>query len=595
MWDMTDAPASPPAPESPPSSSRLDESDAPWPLRPWIMAAICALAGVVFHLTLDWRYAPDLDPGRNAFAAFVTVATLVFVLGVELRRWHWALGFALGWGAVIALIVWTSAGYNFNASMFEWPFWSGLLAVLIATPLFQTRRDVAPDWRFWKLWEMPYERLHSHAWTDAVIGAAGLAFTGLSFLLVLLIGQMFSLIGIDLVMKMFETGWFPWMLAGAAFGGAVGLLRERDKLVTTLQKLVMIVLAVLAPVLAAAVVLFLLSLLGTGLTPLWDSGFSTAALMMAAAAFAVLLANAVIGNGREERSGNRLLHGAAAVLVAAVLPLAVIAFYSMHLRVIQYGWTPERLWGAVAAMVALAYGAAGLWAVVRARLDFDDLLRPLQQKLAIGLMLLALLLALPVMDFGAISTRDQLARLQSGTVKADQFDWAAMAFDFGPKGRKALADIAKSPDKAKADLAKWALATKNRWDLNVAGEPVDAAEVSFGAKPIREKVRVLPAGQVLADDAYKAIDERGQCRAAPCAAYVLGPDQMVVIGKGDNVVLFARDAKTRVWQEDYQGFSGAAMAQQTAIDDVDKATIEVRAITRRQVFVNGKPVGDDFR
>ena len=283
------------------------------------------------------------------------------------------------------------------------------------------------------------------------------------------------------------------------------------------------------------------------------------------------------------------------MLVAAVLPLAVIAFYSMHLRVIQYGWTPERLWGAVAAMVALAYGAAGLWAVVRARLDFDDLLRPLQQKLAIGLMLLALLLALPVMDFGAISTRDQLARLQSGTVKADQFDWAAMAFDFGPKGRKALADIAKSPDKAKADLAKWALATKNRWDLNVAGEPVDAAEVSFGAKPIREKVRVLPAGQVLADDAYKAIDERGQCRAAPCAAYVLGPDQMVVIGKGDNVVLFARDAKTRVWQEDYQGFSGAAMAQQTAIDDVDKATIEVRAITRRQVFVNGKPVGDDFR
>jgi hypothetical protein len=379
MWDMIDAPASPHAPESPPSSSRLDESDAPWPLRPWIMAAICAAAGLVFHLTLDWRYAPDLDPGRNAFAAFVTVATLVFVLGVELRRWHWALGFALGWGAVIALIVWTSAGYNFNASMFEWPFWSGLLAVLIATPLFQTRRDVAPDWRFWKLWTMPYERLHSHAWTDAVIGAAGLAFTGLSFLLVLLIGSMFELIGIKLVMEIFETGWFPWMLAGAAFGGAVGLLRERDKLVSTLQKLVMIVLAVLAPVLAVAVVLFLLSLLGTGLTPLWDSGFSTAALMMAAAAFAVLLANAVIGNGREERSGNRLLHGAAAVLVAAVLPLAVIAFYSMHLRVIQYGWTPERLWGVVAAMVALAYGAAGLWAVVRGRLDFDDRLRPLQQ------------------------------------------------------------------------------------------------------------------------------------------------------------------------------------------------------------------------
>src|SRR3546814_14157687 len=46
MWGMTDTFATPPAPESPPPvSGRLDASDAPWPLRPWIMAAICAGAG----------------------------------------------------------------------------------------------------------------------------------------------------------------------------------------------------------------------------------------------------------------------------------------------------------------------------------------------------------------------------------------------------------------------------------------------------------------------------------------------------------------------------------------------------------------------
>src|SRR3546814_2552612 len=32
----------------------------------------------------------------------------------------------------------------FRSSPIEWPFWSGILAVLVATPLFQTRRDVAP-------------------------------------------------------------------------------------------------------------------------------------------------------------------------------------------------------------------------------------------------------------------------------------------------------------------------------------------------------------------------------------------------------------------------------------------------------------------
>ena len=416
---MTDAPASAAATESPRISARLDDSDPPWPRRPWIMAAIGAIAGLLFHMVVDRQYVAEPAPLLDALAAFVAVATVVFLLGVERRRWHWAAGFAILWGAIIGLITWHSAGNNLHGSPFEWPFWSGILAVLVATPLFQTRRDVARDWRFWKLWDMPYDRLHSHAWGDAVIGAAALVDVGVNFLLVMLIGQMFHLIGIDLIQNLLNDEWFGWMLAGAAFGSAVGLLRERDKLVATLQRLVMIILSVLAPVLAAALVIFLLSLAGTGLGKLWASGFSTAALMMAAAAFAVLLANAAIGNGREERSGNRLLHGAAAVLVVAVLPLAVIAFYSMHLRVIQYGWTPERIWGVLAALIALAYGAIGVWSVARGRKDFDDMLRPLQQKLAIGLMLLAAFLALPILDFGAISTRDQVARLTSGAVKAE--------------------------------------------------------------------------------------------------------------------------------------------------------------------------------
>ncbi len=593
---MTDAAATVSAPDSaPPVSARLDASDLPWPQRPWIMAAICALAGLAFHLTIDWRYDPDHDPGRNALAAFITVSTLVFVLGVELRRWLWALGFALVWGVVIALIVWTSVGYNVNASVFEWPFWSGLLAVLIATPLFQTRRDVAPDWRFWKLWQMPYERLHSHAWTDAVIGAAGLAFTGLTFLLVLLIGQMFKLIGINLIMEAFETGWFPWMLAGAAFGGAVGLLRERDKLVATLQKLVMIVLAVLAPVLAVAVALFLLSLVGTGLKPLWDSGFSTAALMMGAAAFAVLLANAVIGNGREERSGNRFLHGAAAVLVVAVLPLAIIAFYSMHLRVIQYGWTPERIWGAIAAMIALAYGLAGLWAAVRGKWDFDDVLRPLQQKLAIGMMLLALFLALPVMDFGAISTRDQLARLKSGATPVEKFDWAALAFDFGPSGRAALADMAKSVDKTKAGLANWALKAQDRWTLDRDSDEMTPRDAAFGARRIEEKVRVFPAIRPLPPELYALLDQRSLCRTAPCIAQWIGDNRVAVVSNSGMMSHFAIDPATKAWNDYYEGSDPAEQKRrELSADDVEKGAVEVRTVTRRQIFVNGKPVGGDF-
>ena len=585
---MTDIPA-PIAPDSPPISARLDDNDAPWPLRPWIMAAICAVAGLSFHLLIDHHYDDPLATWRSALAAAVAVAAVVFVLGVELRRWHWALGFALLWGAVLGLIAWQTAGYNIQGNPVEWPFWSGLLAVLVATPLFQTRRDVALDWRFWKLWQMPYERLHSHAWTDAVIGAASLAFVGVTFLLVVLIGQMFDLIGITLIRDLLNDEWFGWMLAGAAFGGAVGLLRERDKLVSTLQRLVMIVLAVLAPVLAAALVIFLLSLAGTGLTKLWASGFSTAALMLAAAAFGVLLANAVIGNGADDRATNPVLRWAAPVLAVAVLPLAGIAFYSMHLRVIQYGWTPERIWGVIAALIALAYGAAGLWAVVKGRRDFDDVLRPLQQKLAIGVALLALFLALPILDFGAISARDQLARLKSGAIPVEKFDWAAMAYDFGPSGRAALNDMSRSPQKARADAAKAALAAKSRWDLTGPKGPVLL-------KPFAERLRVIPADRALPAEALERVSGTYMCsRAEACVAVWLGADRIGVLGQnapGDptNFDFVSRNKDGR-W---VQGDRGRAVPPARAKADLSKALVTIETVEQRRILIDGVPESGTF-
>jgi len=584
MWGMTDAPATTALADSTRVSARLDDNDPPWPLRPWIMAAICAAAGLAFHALVDHNYEDGLAQWRSALATAVAVAAVVFVLGVELRRWSWALGFALLWGIVLGLIAWQTAAYNLQGNPIEWPFWSGMLAVLVATPLFQTRRDVAPDWRFWRLWAMPYDRLHSHAWTDAVIGAASLAFVGIAFLLTFLISEMFHLIGIDLIRNLLNDEWFGWMLAGAAFGGAVGLLRERDKLVATLQRLVMIVLAVLAPVLAAALLIFLLSLAGTGLAKLWASGFSTAALMLAAAAFAVLLANAVIGNGTDDRATNPLLRWAAPVLAVAVLPLAGIAYFSMQLRIGQYGWTPERIWGLIATLIALAYGIIGLWAVVKGRRDFDDVLRPLQQKLAIGVALLALFLALPILDFGAISTRDQMARLNSGAVKIEKFDWAALAFDFGPRGRAALNDLARSPYKDRADAAKAALAAVNRWDLTGPKGPVLL-------KPIAERLRIIPADRALPAEAIERIAATYMCsRARACVALWLADDRIGVLGQNEpgeatQFDFVSRNAEGR-W---VQGDLRRNTPQPQMIDDLSKATITVETVPQRRIQIDGVP------
>ncbi|HMI40979.1 MAG TPA: DUF4153 domain-containing protein, partial [Sphingomicrobium sp.] len=278
---------------------RQDEGTDSWPLRPWIMAAICAVGGLMFHSLTDHHYPDSVPALRQAAATFVAIATVSFVMTVEQRRWLWSLAFAAGWGAVVALVGWFTAGYNSNPTIFEWPFLSGVFAVLLAAPLFQTLRDEGA-WRF------PYTRLHTHAWTDAVIGAAALVFVGISFLLAWLIAGLFDLIGLDFIKKLLQKDWFGWILAGFAFGAAVGILRERDALVATMQRLVMVVLGVLAPVLGAALLLFLLSIPFTGLTKLWDSSIPATPMMLLAGAGAVLLANAVIGNGADDRATSRV-------------------------------------------------------------------------------------------------------------------------------------------------------------------------------------------------------------------------------------------------------------------------------------------------
>src|SRR3546814_16544891 len=57
---MTEAVATGATADSPPSSARLDDRDPPWPLRPWLMAAICSVAGLAFHLLIDSHYEHEI-------------------------------------------------------------------------------------------------------------------------------------------------------------------------------------------------------------------------------------------------------------------------------------------------------------------------------------------------------------------------------------------------------------------------------------------------------------------------------------------------------------------------------------------------------
>jgi hypothetical protein len=218
-------------------------------------------------------------------------------------------------------------------------------------------------------------------------------------------------------------------------------------------------------------------------------------------------------------------------------------------------------------------------------------LRPLQQKLAIGLMLVATFLALPIMDFGAISTRDQLARLESGAVKPEKFDWAAMAYDFGPEGRAALKRLAKSARTDIADPAKVALASEDRWQL-----AYDNDEGTAALRPIEKMVRVPPGSPPLSDEIYAGLRRDGMCARNVCAVRRVGSRHVAIIGRYGNqaqinVNWLEYDPSSGTWRGDQGPSADERDVEALGKIALDRADVSTRQVTLEQFVVDGQPVG----
>lgn len=278
-----------------------------------------------------------------------------------------------------------------------------------------------------------------------------------------LLSELFHLLKIDFLRDAMDEGWFGWTFSGLAAGAALGTLRNQLKVIGTLQTVVLLVLSLLAVPLAVGLVVFLLATAISGPQVLWEATRSATPLLLVCAAGAFVLASAIVRQSDAAMTGNRVMRVAAVVLAVVILPLAVFAAVSMGLRLNQYGLAPERLWGLVAIVVACIWGL-GYWiALVRGgRSGWPQKLRGANFVLALGACGLALLLALPILDFGAISTRNQVARLENGEVTPDRFDFAALRWDFGEPGRKALERLGRSDNAKVAELAQAALAQRER-------------------------------------------------------------------------------------------------------------------------------------
>ena len=554
-----------------------------WPLRPWILAGFLALCGLAIHLLTQGHHD---SAARVAAAGFFFFGGIAFALCLLREKWLEPAVFAAVIGVVMGGLAYHVVELDGRVAGEQFSFCAGIVATLLALPLFQAGFHRS---RF----STPYRDTHFHLWSDAISGAGALAFVGLSWLLLLVLSSLFGLLKIDLLKDLMDEGWFGWMFSGAALGGALGVLRNELRVLGTLQQVVMAVFAILAVPLAAALVLFFIAVAVSGLDVLWEATRNATPLLLASAAGSFILANAIVRDADDAMSRSRIQRIAAMVLVLGILPLSLFAAVSMGLRIDQHGLSPERIWALIAIAVAVAYGLAGLVVVVRGRLvGWSGLLRRANLNLAVGVSAIALLLALPILDFGALSTRNQLARLSSGAVSADDFDYDALRWDFGDAGREALAKLLKSDNARIAELAGEAQPAESRPWLGRGERRPGAARLANLHSDI--------ADPVLLEAVRREIRKHGWVCEEACNALDLGTDEKqrrrVAIVAGNDVSHYILAPSG-----DLEGFYSLMPGDETpsaaanAAPLSGKPAVEIRTETIRRIFVNGRPVGQPFK
>ena len=384
-----------------------------------------------------------------------------------------------------------------------------------------------------------YSAYFETAWKHFVQLAFSGLFVGVIWLVLLLGSELFLLIKLNFLRDLIHEPWFVIPVVAFAFSCAMHITDVRPAIVRGIRTLLLMLMAWILPVAVLVIGGFLLSLPFTGLEPLWSTRSATAVLLGAAAVLVVLI-NAAYQDGAPDVAAARVVQGSVRFAAALLAPVVVIAIYALGLRVGDHGWTTSRIVAAACLFVAAIYAAGYAWAALRpGRIGAIA-----STNIANAFVVLAMVLLLfsPVGDPARLSVANQVARLESGKVPADKFDFAYLRFEGERYGQAALERLRASAQGKDAQLVRDRIADLQKF------KGLAPREDEFMAQPARVKLsakaRVWPRGSqlpasflltdlnVLAGSPYPAClrDEKGECDLVLLDLTADGNPEIIMLG-----------------------------------------------------------------
>lgn len=504
----------------------------------WGMIFIGLLQGTLCYLLMTYL-APHNDGwlfyGMPATIAITSALLLTVVSFKQRALWYWM---ALIFVVVLAMSVWLKWQVEDSDKwrqheVFMFYGWRLLLMAMLALPWIQYSLHVSRE-------QARYPHFYRQLWLNALTLLIVFVANGLFWLVLLLWSEMFKLVGIPFFSTLFfDTDWFGYVAFGLITALAVVLARTQSRLVTAVQKLLTFIATGLLPLVALLALMFILTLPFTGLEAI--SQRVSAAGLMSTLTLLLLLLMAIV---REPQKEALPYPGALRYLIKCSLIVApiymLIAGWSLWVRIQQYGWTPERLYGVLVVVVLLVWSFGYLASILRRGRNPLEL----QGPVILGVSLLALgllvLLSSPVIDAWRISVSSHMRLYHSGKIKPDQVS-LYMLDHSGKPGRAALEALQK-------DVA-FNQDSKRRRDLNslLQGRRDPVKELT--ATQLVSKVVMAPGSQK-PDDAFWAFVKTQGYRITSCAeqnACVLVSQDLNADGHPEQVLYAFGDGESLVF------------------------------------------------
>ena len=466
----------------------------------------------------------------------ITSALLLTVVSFKQRAlWYWM---ALIFVVVLAMSAWLKWQVEDSDKwrqheVFMFYGWRLLLMAMLALPWIQYSLRASRQ-------QTRYAQFYTQLWLNTLTLLIVFISNGLFWLVLLLWSEMFKLVGIPFFSTLFfDTDWFGYVAFGLITALAVVLARTQSRLVTAVQKLLTFIATGLLPLVALLALMFILTLPFTGLEVI--SQRVSAAGLMSTLTLLLLLLMAMV---REPQKEALPYPGALRYLIkcaVAVTPIyTLIAGWALWVRIQQYGWTPERLYGVLVVVVLLVWSFGYLASILRRGRNPLEL----QGPVILGVSLLALgllvLLSSPVIDAWRISVNSHMGLYHSGKIKPDQVS-LYMLDHSGKPGRAALEALQK-------DVA-FNQDSKRRRDLNSLLQGSRDPVKELTATQLVSKVVIAP-GSEKPDDAFWTFVKAQGYRITSCAeqnACVLVNQDLNADGHPEQVLYAFGDGESLVF------------------------------------------------